>query len=140
MPNISNVQLSLQHGGAGTNRTANVTFTVSFTSLEILASEVFKADVSIKSEDSLGTSDRTLVVGTAFLHATSAGATATVTKTFTRLNLDEDADFKVINGHIVSFEDRDEWHAVVTVTPMVFSSATANSSSVTGSWGVLGQD
>jgi hypothetical protein len=137
MPNINNPVLSLQHGGTGASRTARVAFTPSFSSLEILASEVFKADISIQSNDG----DRTLSVGTAYMHASPTPAAVSVSRTFTRLNLDEDPD--VIIPHVgdpIFQENEDEWRAVITVSPMVFSTVTARSEIVTGSWGPLGHD
>lgn len=137
MPNISNPILSLQHGGAGTTRTARVNFTVSFTSLEVLAGEVFQADVSIKSDD--GSSN--IVVGTTFVQASSTPTPVSVSKTLTRMNLDEDPDFHVAhNGNVIIREDRDEWKAVITLSPVVFSTVTAQSPIVTGSWGARGND
>lgn len=138
MPTISNAALSLQHGGSGSNRVARVSFSVSFTVWEILAGEVFKADVSIRSDDH----DRTLVIGTTHVKASSTHADITLSKTFTRQNLDEDADI-IINPHtgdISTVNRPDEWVAVIAMAPMVFTPVTATTSLVSGSWGLEGSD
>lgn len=137
MPTISNVVLSLQKGGTGTNRTAKITFTTSFDVWEIIASEVFIANVSIKSNDG----DRTFFIGSTHIHASTGSYTASLTKTLTRANFDEDVDVYITHdGEVILHEDIDEWMAIVAMAPMVFAGTTGTSPVVTGSWGLEGTD
>ncbi len=136
MPTITKLSLNLQHGGTGNNREASVTFTAIFNNPEVLASAVFKADVRIQSDDG----DRVFPIGSTFVHATNTPAPTTLSRTFTRTNLDEDPDVVITKGGVEERENKDEWKAIVTLSPAVFETVAASSPIVVGSWGIEGQD
>jgi hypothetical protein len=142
MPNVTSVVLSLQHGGAlnpAATRTATVSFTISFNSIEILAGIVFKADASLRSVDPGAIGTETLTIGSAIIKAASGPFSTTLTRVLTRANLNEDPDVRFVgnpaNLHIIEIEDRDEWLATVKISPIVFGTDTMNSAQVSGSWG-----
>jgi hypothetical protein len=144
MPNITSIDLNLQHGGADTSmaaqRTARVVFTTNFNQVEILSGTVFKADVKLVSKDSMN-DDRILAIGTTFVQASNVPVQITLNQVFTRANLDEDADsIRRYGGGIRVYEDVDEWLARVTLSPAIFETVTANSLLVNGSWGSQGHD
>src|ERR1700682_1806277 len=101
MPNITSIDLNLQHSGAVTlmtsQRTARVVFTTNFNQVEVLSGTVFKADVKLVSKDSMN-DDRILVIGTTFVQASNAPVQTTLNQVFTRANLDEDADSVRLHG------------------------------------------
>lgn len=143
MPNVTNVVLTLQHGGSTdplSSRTVRVNFTTQFNNTERLAGTVFKATAVIRPmDDSLG---NPISVGSAIIKAENTSEETVLTRTVTRRSLDEDFDSKLIGRppHLVIREDIDEWVAEVTISPVVFGSATANSEIVTGSWGSEGSN
>jgi hypothetical protein len=143
MPNISNLALNLQHSNVtdpNSNRTATVTFTLNFNSVEILAGVVFKADINLRSLDQFDFQEASFALGPLYIKASGAPVSQTVTKILKRRNLDEDADFRVVNGNVIATEVKDHWEAIVTLSPVTFQTVTAHSPEVIGSWGLLGAD
>ena len=145
MPKITNVVLTLQHGGTGPNpqspnapRRARVTFTTTFKEREILAGVFFRAEVIIRSVDPLSSDEVEIPIRNKIIRAESEPLSTTVSRTLTRGDLDEDRDISGLPP--VIHERLDRWEAIVTISPHVFGSDTMNSDVVVGSWGLIGSE
>jgi len=147
MPNVSNVQLQIEHKPsphtATSSRDIAVNYQIGFTASEIDARASFQVRVSLLSQDN------TVLPVSAFNLIAAPGTVArSETKTFQRRQLDEEGDFEIIfdsqgHPHRIASEMPDSWRARVMVTYLpepVFGNATGTSASVNGSWGSLGTD
>jgi hypothetical protein len=152
MATITNVTLNLQRSDSRVStspRTATVTFTTSFSALEMEGEALFIADIKLQANDGASFGNPTLNMGTLSVQATDSLVERTRTVVFTRAALDEDPDtIRLIDQfghpHIIHLEDyggdiTDEWRARVVLTPVI-QTVTANSRRVTGSWGVDGNN
>jgi hypothetical protein len=148
MPNVSNVQLQIEHTTTqqtpAASRDVTVNYQVGFTQAEVDARANFQVKVSLLSNDN----DTTLPVTVFNLTAVSSPVLRTEKKTFHRQQLDEEPDFEIIidsqgHPHRVASEMPDSWRARVLTTFVpgtVFGSAMGDSGAVNGSWGAQGHD
>jgi hypothetical protein len=147
MPNVSNVQLQIQHTTTQQAPTASrnvaVNYQIGFTQPEVDARAAFQVKVSIVADDN------TVLPLTSFNLTAAPGTVArTETTTFKRQQLDDNPDFEIIvdsqgHPHRVPSEMPDSWRARVLVDyvpDIAFGNATGMSASVTGSWGAQGND
>ena len=147
MPNVSNVQLQIQHTPTQQTPTASrdvaVNYQIGFTQAEVDARAAFQVKVSLLSND-----NDALPMTSFNVTAAPGTVSRAEKKTFQRRQLDEDADFEIIwdpqgHPHRIPIEMPDSWRAKVMVTYVpepVFGSATGVSGSVNGSWGAEGDD
>jgi hypothetical protein len=148
MPNVSSVQLQIEHIPTPQTPTASrdvtVNYQVGFTQAEVDAQANFQVKVSLLSNDN----DNVLPVTLYNLTAASSPVSRTEKKTFQRQQLDEQPDFEIIidsqgHRHRVPSEMPDSWRARVQVTFVpgtVFGNAMGDSGAVNGSWGAQGHD
>jgi hypothetical protein len=147
MPNVSNVQLQIEHTPTQQPplalRDVAVDYQIGFTQGEVDARANFQVRVSLLSND-----NEVLPV-TAFNVTAAPGTIArTERTTFQRRQLDEDPDFEIVldpqgHPHRIPSEMPDSWRArvsVVYVPDPVFGNATGVSAAVIGSWGSEGND
>jgi len=147
MPNVSNVQLQIEHTAAQQAPTASrhvaVSYQLGFTQAEVSASANFQVSVSLLSDD-----NNVLPVTSFNLTAARVAVSRAEKATFRRQQLDEDPDFEIIvdpqgHPHRVPSEMPDSWKARVLVTHVpgpVFGSASGVSGTIVGSWGPEGHD
>lgn len=147
MPNVSNVQLQIEHTPTQqlptASRDVSVNYQIGFTQAEVDARAAFQVRVSLLSND-----NDALPVTSFNVTAAPGTISRAEKKTFQRRQLDEDADFEIIldpqgHPHRVPIEMPDSWRARVTVSYVpepVFGSSTGVSGSVDGSWGAEGDD
>jgi hypothetical protein len=148
MPNVSNVQLQIEHTPTHqtpiSSRQVTVTYQVGFNPAEVAAQANFQVKVSLLSNDN----NNALPVTVYNLTAASSPVLRTEKKTFQRQQLDEEPDFEIIidsqgHPHRVPSEAPDSWRARVQVTFVpgtVFGNAMGDSGAVNGSWGAQGHD
>lgn len=137
MPSISNVRLAIAKGTGGNRRKVTVTYTMCFTSCEVLAGSVFTEKVRLRGDDPIWDDDLTTIRNVC-VRANKECIDRKITVNVSRSTLDEDGD-TVIFG-IPVFADKDEIYARVTLTPFVPSSRTTDSNSVSGQFGAAGND
>ncbi len=139
MATVSNVQLSVQHGGAGNRRMVTVSYTVCFNSCEVLAGSVFNERVTLRGDDGWPNPDDHLItIRSGCVKAQEGCIERRFTRSVSRSVLDEDGD-TVILGWVVD-ANRDELYARVVLTPFVPSGSSADSNLVYGQWGAAGND
>jgi len=148
MPNVSSVQLQIEHTPTQQTPTASrdvtVNYQVGFTQPEVDARANFQVKVSLLSNDN----NNVLPVTVFNLTAASSPVLRTEKKTFQRQKLDEEPDFEIIidsqgHPHRVPSEMPDSWRARVQLTFVpgtVFGNAMGDSGAVNGSWGAQGHD
>jgi hypothetical protein len=147
MPNVSNVQLQIEHTPTQQPPTASrdvaVNYQIGFTQAEVDARASFQVRVSLLSND-----NNVLPVTSFNLTAAPGTISRAEKKTFQRRQLDEEPDFEIIfdpqgHPHRIPSEMPDSWRARVNVTYVpdpVFGNAMGVSSAVNGSWGAEGND
>jgi len=146
MPSISNLQLNIQPVNANdpqSPRTVSVTFTTNFNATEMFAHVVYRAEVNLKSQRGATEAfdlPANRFVGRRNIRSVASQVQTTISNSFNRSSLDEDADFRIVNGNLQEVSPvvrDDEWAAEVTLTPLVFDTVTAQSPVVVGTWGPL---
>ena len=147
MPNVSNVQLQIEHNPKEqapiASRDVGVNYQIGFTQAEVDARAAFQVRVSLLSND-----NNALPVTSFNLTAVPGTVSRAEKKTFQRRQLDEEPDFEIIldpqgHPHRIPSEMPDSWRARVSVTYVpepVFGNAVGVSGAVNGSWGAEGND
>ena len=147
MPNVSNVQLQIEHTPTQQTPTASrdvaVNYQVGFTQAEVDAKASFQVRVSLLSND-----NNALPMTSFNVTAAPGTVSRAEKKTFQRRLLDEEADFEIIldglgHPHRIPSEMPDSWRARVLVSYVpepVFGNAMGVSGAVNGSWGAEGDD
>ncbi len=137
MATVSNVNLTIQHGGAGTRRTVTVSYRLCFTSCEAMAGEVFVERVDLRGDDPV-VDDQLSRMRNSCVVAERNCIDRRITRSVSRSRLDEDGDTIVFGVPIDA--NRDEIYARVSLTPYVPRGDTTNSNTVTGQFGAAGND
>lgn len=147
MPNVSNVQLQIEHTPTQQTPTASrdvaVNYQIGFAQAEVDARASFHVNVSLLSDD-----NNALPVTSFNVTAAPGTVSRAERKTFRRQQLDEDGDFEIVldpqgHPHRIPSEMPDSWRARVLVTYVpgpVFGNAMGVSGVVNGSWGAEGDD
>jgi hypothetical protein len=147
MPNVSNVQLQIEHTPTQqaplAARDVAVDYQIGFTQAEVDAKATFQVSVNLLS-------DGNDVLPVTKFNVTAASATLSRMEktTFRRRQLDDEPDVEIIidsqgHRHRVPSEMPDSWRAsvsVIFVPGPVFGTATGVSGVVSGSWGTEGHD
>ena len=137
MPSISNVKLAIVKGTGGSRRKVTVSYTMCFTSCEILAGAVFTEKVVLRGDDPIWDDDLTTIRNVC-VRASKDCIDRKVTVNVSRSTLDEDGD-TVIFG-IPIHAAKDEIYARVSLKPFVPASRTSDSNNVSGQFGAAGND
>lgn len=137
MATVTNVDLEVQKGGSGQRRRVSVTYTVCFSSCELLAETVFVEEVTLWGDDLLFDDQQATLLRRCF-KAEERCMERSVRRLVSRSTLDEDGDTVIFGIPIIA--DRDELYARVTLTPFTPGSASGRSANVYGQWGAAGND
>ncbi len=140
MPSIHNVKLSIEKAGdtrSTSKRRVKVTYSLGFSSLEVLAGSVFRETVLLRGDDPIW-DDNLAQIHAGHVKAGSSVVNRNFAADVSRSKLDEDGDTVVFGVPI--FADRDEIYARVSLAPFVPSGASASSNTVTGQFGAAGND
>ena len=137
MPSISNVKLAIVKGTGGSRRKVSVSYTMCFTSCEILAGSTFTEKVSLRGDDPIW-DDHLTNIRNSCVKATKECIDRKITSMVSRSVLDEDGDTVIFGVPI--FADRDNIYARVELKPFVAASRTVDSNEVSGQFGAAGND
>jgi hypothetical protein len=137
MPSISNVKLDIAKGTGGSKRKVSVSYTMCFSTCEVLAGSVFTEKVVLRGDDLIWDSNLATIRNSC-VKSQKECIDRKFSVLVSRSRLDEDGD-TVIFG-IPVFAARDEIYARVSLTPFAPSSRTTDSNVVTGQFGAAGSD
>jgi len=137
MATVSNVNLQIQHGGAGRRRAVTVSYRLCFTDCEVLAGSTFVETVNLRGDDPIW-DDQLIRIRYTCVKAENGCIDRRITANVSRSVLDEDGD-TVIFGIPIS-SNRDELYARVRLTPYTPRGSRSDSNIVTGQFGAAGND
>jgi len=137
MATVNGVSLSIKKGKGRNRREVTVSYTLCFTSCEILAGSVFHEKVTLWGEDDTTPDDKLCVLSRACVKATTPTLKRTLTQSISRSILDEDPDV-VLFG--LRWARQDKIYARVDLTPFSPRGSSGCSNSVKGQFGAAGDD
>jgi hypothetical protein len=138
MPNINNIQLSIQKGTAGSRRRVTVNYSVCFSDCEIKSGATFIERVTLRGDDPVFDDHLSTLRSGRCIKADKSCEELSIVRNISRSTLDEDGD-TVIFGWVVD-ANRDELYAQVELTPFEPRKAVGNSNMVYGQFGAGGND